>query len=495
MPASRVCSHASNRPDCEGARVRSGIAFPIALLREPFLIAACAIPLARPSRGYRFAQHRPQRSGAPALPCPGERLAQPALPNRIGPGRARSNFLTPPVEASSPVPLGSIVHPRRMFRIYDRLGEYLRAWKRNRESERQRGSVASRETLPVPYSRRTPAPVLTLGTDEAHKIFTEQTEEMEVLQFFAAYWALSRQIFSFDPALTAALRRTDVADIPWGEILLPHKEFYLAFPHEENPRFTLDRIEYVVDGAYVLDATGTPLMPGRVFAIRIVARPVSETTEALLERDLQLQAAPMITCLIGAKAEETVATALNNGAFFMAKDAERQDRNLGENMVRLMATAPNQAGQTAPPVYFRGRHAQTAPVVEEVLPLIINSIFYLCQRPEDAEQRFEADAPATLVTEATDPRVSDKAKRRAEGQLGGMGFSRINFVVNRDLQAAARNASAPTGRQMPVHLRRGHWHRYAHGPGKSLWKWLFVAPVLVNAARGALDRGADHAVQ
>lgn len=403
--------------------------------------------------------------------------------------------MTPGMEASTPAPLESVVHPRRMFRIYDRLGEYVRAWKRNRESERQGGLFARRETLPVPCNRKTREPVLKLGTDEAHKVFTEQMEEMDVLQYFAAYWAWSRQIFSFDPALTAALRRTDVADIPWGEILLPHKEFYMAFPHEENPRFTLDRVEYAVDGAYVLDATGTPLMPGRVFALRITARPVTETTEAWLERDLRLRAAPMITCLMGAKEDETVAMALSNGSLFMAKDAERQDRNLGENMARLMAEAPNETGQPAPPIYFRGQHAQTAPVIEEVLPLVINSIFYLCQRPEDAEQRFEADAPAALVTEATDPKASVKAKRSAEGRLSSMGFSRINFVVNRDLQAAARNPLAPTGRQMPVHLRRGHWHRYAHGPGKSLRKWLFVAPVLVNAARGELDRGADHTVR
>lgn len=55
-----------------------------------------------------------------------------------------------------------------------------------------------------------------------------------------------------------------------------------------------------------------------------------------------------------------------------------------------------------------------------------------------------------------------------------------NVVLHRTEQRKA-NEDNPTGRQMPFHWRRGHWHTVAHGAGKTERKRVLYPPVMIRA--------------
>ncbi|MGI5165626.1 hypothetical protein ACQEU3_14820 [Spirillospora sp. CA-253888] len=67
---------------------------------------------------------------------------------------------------------------------------------------------------------------------------------------------------------------------------------------------------------------------------------------------------------------------------------------------------------------------------------------------------------------------------------GGAGGVRVLNVKRTGGDARAK--SAPTGRTLAPHVRRGHWRRQHHGPEGSLIKRVRIAPVLVNASKGDL---------
>jgi hypothetical protein len=62
-------------------------------------------------------------------------------------------------------------------------------------------------------------------------------------------------------------------------------------------------------------------------------------------------------------------------------------------------------------------------------------------------------------------------------------------VLNVRSTVGSSGHAEPTGRIMAPHVRRGHWRRQRHGPGRLEIKRIRIAPVAVNAGRGdALPR-------
>jgi len=70
------------------------------------------------------------------------------------------------------------------------------------------------------------------------------------------------------------------------------------------------------------------------------------------------------------------------------------------------------------------------------------------------------------------------------GDLGQPG-DRVYVLAVRATRARSVR-SEPTGRQLPAHLRRGHWRRQHHGPRGELVKRVRIAPTVVNANRHEL---------
>lgn len=379
--------------------------------------------------------------------------------------------------------LSSLVHPLRMFRVFDRLPVWIDTWKGNRREEAQRGLAgARRKPLPIPYRRNTPTPVTRLNSPEFQAYMVKHTETDRMLNQFVKFWNDHRQIFEFAPALTDALRHTDLDEVRWGNLNLPHQHFYLAFPSENNPRFVAAGIEYQVDGAYVWSAYPTRK---NLVLVQITAQPVSTSIESLVAQDLRFDAMPALTFELevsdDATAAQAVVAAVTGAHSYAAQldgKTDKSVRALGGNV-----ETPSRA--------FRDRADVFASVLPEVMPLILNCIFYVTQRPEDATERMPAGAPERLVCQALSGTPNERAG--AEQVLADCGFAKVRFVCNTAVEEGAR-VHRLTGRTLPTHWRRGHWRRVAHGEGRSLRTWRFFPPVLVNAEAGNLEHGTIHAV-
>ncbi len=392
--------------------------------------------------------------------------------------------------------LSNLMHPRRMFAVYDKLPEFLSVWKANRKEEQQRGLLrVKRQPLPHGYTRSTPTPTVAVQSDAFLAFASAAIAEQQLLSHFAHFWINHRQIFDFHATLTDALRDAEIAEVPWGDLLLPHQEFYLSFPHADNPRFTVNGTEYIVDGAYVIDSSSygdVEPVGAKVVTFMVTAHPSTVSTEELVSRDDRPRAMPFIHAILSARPDQTVGDALANCGMLMSRHAQEMDEGLSQQ-VRAMVPGVEFA---SPPVatHFRNFYAQTAPVLDQIMSLLVNAIFYLTQRPEDLDERMDPLAPPELSDVAEfAPKLDER--RKASAILRDRGFTRLKFVVNRPLaEAAKKEPAAPTGRTMPVHRRRAHWHRFAHGPGRTLRKWRFVHFLIVNEDKGDLSGGAIHNV-
>jgi hypothetical protein len=66
---------------------------------------------------------------------------------------------------------------------------------------------------------------------------------------------------------------------------------------------------------------------------------------------------------------------------------------------------------------------------------------------------------------------------------GGAGAVRVLDIRR---TSGVSSVSPASGRSVAPHVRRGHWRRQHHGPGGELIKRVRIAPVIVNAHRGAI---------
>jgi hypothetical protein len=77
----------------------------------------------------------------------------------------------------------------------------------------------------------------------------------------------------------------------------------------------------------------------------------------------------------------------------------------------------------------------------------------------------------------------DKARERLRNHLHEVSLAQ-DVCVCREVSQATDNEIAtpgvPTGREMPFHWRRGHWHIYLHGPGKTLRKRVLMPAIKVR---------------
>jgi hypothetical protein len=98
---------------------------------------------------------------------------------------------------------------------------------------------------------------------------------------------------------------------------------------------------------------------------------------------------------------------------------------------------------------------------------------------------------ASVGVEVSERRVPRKA-RRATGTASARQYD-VGYRIGAALSLSHRSqlnhrAGHVTGRTVSPHIRRGHFHTYRHGPGKSLSMVKWLAPIAVNSTR---DDSAD----
>lgn len=141
--------------------------------------------------------------------------------------------------------------------------------------------------------------------------------------------------------------------------------------------------------------------------------------------------------------------------------------------------------------------AEQRPLLEKVLGLVVNTMFYLSAEPEDVVSDWGRDTPGEVV-DALDKASKPGEIKTFENTLRKAGYSKVNFVgrtFERSTASGYIQEAAETGRLVATHFRRGHFRRQAYGPERTLRKTIFVAPVLVNPGRDMEPQGRIYAVK
>lgn len=293
---------------------------------------------------------------------------------------------------------------------------------------------------------------------------------VEEMGRFRQFWEKSRQIFAFDPGLSSLLSKTQIDDVPWAELRLPHHEFYLGWGDFGQTAFVIRDAEYIIDGAYVLSLADTSLRElvgglSIVFSARLV-HPSYQTMLARMEYG-SLYAEPVHNLFLAPPPEGgTIGDAIALGLNSALQLADQQDDSLNQ-LARILARDVANLPDRPTVAAVHGRTERAWERCEGFYPLLLNALFYLTQFPPDGEASYAPDAPRGLIQTSLNDK-NPKRRARAEVELAKRGFSKIKFIAAPDTPSiAAREPGVGLKATTAAHWRRGHWRRQPVGPGLS----------------------------
>jgi len=310
-------------------------------------------------------------------------------------------------------------------------------------------------------------------------LYKQQTST-QFLTYFQNYWDSHRQMFCFDPALTDSLSNTDVSDVPWDAIRLPHSEFHVSWGDFGQESFWIGDLEYVIDGAYIRRVPQESILfPNDTILITFTSQLVfpsyKEAKEARSAQGYHFSE-PIYDFAMSGAGVETVGQAIGKGE----EEYLRYCRSLDD---QLLQSAHNWApevdvlpiGERIRP--FQGKFERGIEIIRGSVPLLFNVIFYLTQRPGERVIRYPDTAPKGQVKRLTSE-SNTKVRKSIADSLLRKGYSEVTFI--RDPEVTSASIGGHTDRSIRSHWRRGHWRNQPYGENLTKRKWNWIMPVLVK---------------
>lgn len=333
---------------------------------------------------------------------------------------------------------------------------------------------------------------------ELQMMLSKYNDSLSKEMGFVDFWYNSRQIFQFDNSLSEALSMTDIHDVPWSEIKMPYKNFYISFGTSGSKPFTLksDGYEYAIDGAYIKFIKEGESVVFKESSIMI------DFTSKLIRPDYQtaidnmtpgfLLGEPTYSFILSGESTDSVKDAIDKGELNNLKHCDHMDTMNYENALNyakeICLTGKEDIKLTAVrDKYFRGRE-----IIKPSLEILFNCIFYLSQYPENVQIKYSDHKAKVLYKNLERATEADK-KEKIKKEIYANEYSRIRFV--RDNKIINMFKSIPTGKEVRTHWRRGHWRNQAHGEKHLEHKRKWIHPVLVNKDKGIAETGHIYEVQ
>lgn len=321
----------------------------------------------------------------------------------------------------------------------------------------------------------------------------QQQKTLQFHDYYLKFWDHHRQMFSLDEQLSSSLGMTDISDIPWDQIKLPHEHFHVNWGNYGQERFEIGGLNYVVDGAYVMRVpSGGVLYPDETLLIRFTCLLVDPSySEAQKLRSIQgsIYSEPVYEYVLSGKRGTTVGDALKDGEVEFSRYCEELDSRLHESAIEYSAEAqvfPDGVRLTPHSDKFKRGIER----IRGALPMLLNSIFYLVQRPGNRTEIFPQAAPKPRVERFLKEKHS-KNKKALGDALARRGYSVVTFV--RDPDANDEPNSQESNKTVRSHWRRGHWRNQLFGKNLSESKWIWIKPVLVKRNE-RFEIGTKHQV-
>lgn len=383
------------------------------------------------------------------------------------------------------------LHPIRIWRVDKRFDKKLAAirdiMKRSRKKYGQAGGIQIYE-MPMELDKDLIDSFLSL-----QGLLYKQNEATQFLQSFLKFWDEHRQVFQVDSTLCQALANTEIEDVPWGALRLPHPEFYISFGDYGQDSFAIGDFEYIIDGAYIRHVPQeSALFPNDTLLIAFTSRLIYPSyKEARDQRAVQgfHFSEPIYNYAISGAGCLTIGDAIRKGESEYRGYCRRMDD-------RLHQAATDWASEVD--VIPFGEHIHPneekfnrgKAIILSSVPVLFNSIFYLTHKPESHRETYPKTAPTDQVQELHKTR-NPQIRKSILDSLARKGFSKVTFVRDPDLSESLESLSS--GRTVRAHWRRGHWRHQPYGKGLSSRKWVWILPVLVKKEE-ELSLGTIHDV-
>lgn len=305
--------------------------------------------------------------------------------------------------------------------------------------------AAIASTLAWPLSRRTISHAIRkLGESrQVHEGYIDS--EIDLSHVALDFWqGRQKNIIVVDPALYSMLKETEGRDIPLSAIQYPYDAFYLSF---ENT-YSLNDFQSI-RGAYII---------ANSFDEGLILQ--------LVFHDAHADGSPLWSEYViemrqdGANCGDTV------GSFISYNQREAWSH------VEWSVDAPWR--DTAE------LEANTIDRIAPVLGLIFNVLCYLSTNPF-SEVEWSAPPPPKLQAQLT---ARGKRKRAAaRSELARRSILPIR-ILGRDVARALQRSGCNGIGSVAPHWRRGHFHTYWTGTGRTVPTIKWVRPVIINADQG-----------
>ena len=291
--------------------------------------------------------------------------------------------------------------------------------------------------------------------------------EITNVQTFGHYMEGGKIILDMSKVLTQALLHTDAAQVPCGELVFPFESFYIHFGGDAG----LHDGGMTIEGAFVSkfnDRVVFELAPGGFGSEGYRSLPAGEFMVGVH--------------VLLSDTEKTVSQALHDSI----NSIIASNKAMLEQIAQMERQLSAQYGQVIKIPSGIDDLQGKEPILLRALDLIINTLFYINAEPDDVQEDWGRETPKEALDEL---RSASKpgAIKTLENTLLKAGYTKVRMVGRQFEESVGGRAvgeAIASGRTMPTHFRRGHLRHQAHGPERSLRKWIFVAPMIINLGSG-----------
>lgn len=386
--------------------------------------------------------------------------------------------------------LYSPIEPLRRFQTDHDYKAKLESFKKNFDKH---APVNHGNTSLRPFSLQLNIPLnLVKNERDMQGALYKNHESLHKELLFVDFWYNSRQIFQFDNKLSDALLQTDIYDVPWSEIKLPHKDFYISFGSPKGEPFALaNGWEYMVDGAYVkfVEAGQSVIYNESSIMIDFTTRLINPDYKTAIEDDSLPGTSfsePIYSFVLSGEPADTVKDAIERGEMNNIQHCDEMDR-LNYEQALIYSKETGVTGMEDFHAHFiRERYFRGRDFILPSLNVLFNCIFYMIQYPDNIYIRYN-DHRAKVLYKTLDRTKEIETKNKIKKEIDKSEYTRIRLV--KDDKVVDLFNSIPTGKEIRTHWRRGHWRNQAYGEMNLLHKFKWIHPTIVNKDKGNPETG------
>lgn len=285
------------------------------------------------------------------------------------------------------------------------------------------------------------------------------------------YLGNGKQIFDLADALVEVLNHTDVKDATLEGLALPYEALYMRFgkqdqirvPYEDGPGDP-DPWEYF-EGAFVARArwTAPPHESHRIVIglTTVLGNGAGRTVPGyIIDFHPAEQALPAL---------EAIEAAIERRKSEISKEVDHGSEN-----------------EKALALHRQSRWDETAYLLRQALPLVLNGLFYLESLETTPPAQPGRDTPADMCTSWGN--ATPARRQKLKSNLTREGYAVVH-LVGQDVEPMG--VHTPHGAVSP-HWRRGHWRMQAYGEKHTLRKRIRIAPQFINPHHASPDEVPGH---